>query len=110
MGDTTVTLTVTDNHGASDYCAATVHVQGAAEQIHNLIALVQGLGLPSGTANSLIVKLQAAANALDRDNTQAACGSLGAFINEVNAQKGKKLTSAQADSLLAGSRAHPHVC
>ncbi len=72
-----------------------------AEQINGLITLVQGLGLPSGTANSLIVKLQAAASALDRGNLQAACGNLGAFLNEVNAQTGKKLMAAQADLLIA---------
>ena len=71
------------------------------EQIDDLIALVQGLGLQSGTANSLIVKLEAATNALGRGNNQAACGSLGAFLNEVNAQTGKKLTAAEADTLIA---------
>src|SRR5207244_2581884 len=53
------------------------------EQINNLIALVQSLGLPPETANSLIVNLQGAASALDRGNIQAACGNLGAFLNEV---------------------------
>jgi hypothetical protein len=72
-----------------------------AEQVGDLIALVRGLGLPSGTAKSLTVKLQAAANALDRGNTQVACGCLGAFLNEVNAQNGKKLPTAQADLLIA---------
>ena len=72
-----------------------------AEQINGLIALVQGLGLQSGTANSLIVKLQGAASALDRGNIEAACDNLGAFLNEVNAQSGKKLTAAQADLLIA---------
>src|SRR6266404_3458135 len=98
LGDTSVTLTVTDNHGLSNNCVATVTV---VDTTPCLIALVQSLGLPSGTANSLIVKLQAAASALDRGNIQAACGSLGAFLNEVNAQEGKKLTAAQADLLKA---------
>src|SRR6266568_7605673 len=96
LGDTSVTLTVTDNHGLSNNCVATVTV---VDTTPCLIALVQSLGLPSGTANSLIVKLQAAAGALDRGNIQAACGSLGAFLNEVNAQTGKHLTTAQADLL-----------
>ena len=98
LGDTSVTLTVTDNHGASNSCVATVTV---LDTTPCLIALVQSLRLPSGTANSLIVKLQAAASALDRGNIQAACGSLSAFLNEVNAQEGKKLTAAQADLLKA---------
>jgi len=47
------------------------------------------------------VKLQAAVSGLDRGNIQAACGNLGAFFNEVNAQQGKKLTAPQADLLKA---------
>jgi len=66
-----------------------------------LIALVQGLDLQSGTANSLIVKLQGAANALERGNLEAACSNLGALLNEVNAQTGKWLTAAQAGLLIA---------
>ena len=71
------------------------------EQINGLVALVQSLGLPPETANSLIVNLQGAASALDRGNIQAACGNLGAFLNEVKAQEGKKLTAAQAGLLIA---------
>jgi hypothetical protein len=88
-------------NGRIDIGALEVQAKSAAEQINNLIGLVQGLGLPSGTANSLVVKLAAAASALDRGNIQAACGNLGAFLNEVNAQKRKKLTAAQADLLIA---------
>ena len=76
-------------------------VEGGAEQINDLITLAQGLGLPSGTANSLIVKLQGAASALDRGNMETACGNLGAFLNEVNAQTGKKITADQAAQMIA---------
>jgi len=101
IGDTAVTCTATDAAGNQANCAFKVHVKGEGGQIAGLIALVQSLGLHPGTANSLIVKLQAAASALDRGNLQAACGNLGAFLNEVNAQEGKKLTAAQADLLIA---------
>jgi hypothetical protein len=72
-----------------------------AEKIGDLIALVQGFGLKSGTANSLIVKLQAAARASGGGNSRAACGNLGAFLNEVNAQSRKKLTTAQSGLLIS---------
>jgi hypothetical protein len=101
IGDTTVQCTATDGAGNQATCSFTVHVKGAGEQIGELIALVQGLGLPSGSANSLVVKMQAAANSLGRGNTEAACGTLGAFLNEVAAQSGKKLTAVQADALIA---------
>ncbi len=45
------------------------------------------------------MKLQHAASALDRGNIKAVYGNLDAFLNEVNAQEGKKLTVAQADLL-----------
>jgi len=101
IGDTAVSCTATDGAGNQTACTFTVHVKGAGEEINSLIALAQNLGLPSGTANSLIVKLQGAASALDRGNIPAACGNLGAFLNEANAQKGKTLTAAQADLLNA---------
>ena len=101
IGDTTVFCAAADAAGNQATCTFTVHVKGAAEQLAELIALVQSLGLQSGTENSLIVKLRAAANALDRENMEAACGHLGAFLNEVNAQKRKALTAAQAGLLTA---------
>ncbi len=100
LGDTSVTLTVTDSHDLSSSCVATVHVEGAVEQITHIIALLQSMGLQPGTANSLIVKLQGAGSALDRGNLQAAFGNLSAFLNEANAQTGKKLSAAQAGLLM----------
>jgi hypothetical protein len=88
-----------DGAGNQDACSFTVHVNGAVEQIRNLITWTQSQRVQAGTSHSLIVKLQGAALALDRGNIRAARGHLDAFLNEVNAQKGKKLTIAQADSL-----------
>ena len=101
IGDTTVTCTAADAAGNQAACTFTVHVKGAAEQIRSNIALVQRLGLQSGTANSLSAKLQASKSGLDRGNLEAACGNLGAILNEVNAQTGKKLTAVQAGLLIA---------
>ena len=58
------------------------------------------MSIETGVKNGLIVKLQAAASALGRGNIQAACGNVGAFRNEVNAQTAKKLTAARADLLI----------
>jgi uncharacterized repeat protein (TIGR03803 family) len=101
IGDTTVTCTATDAASNQATCTFTVHVNGAAEQINSLIVLVQSLGLQPGIATSLCVKLQIAAKKLDRGSLEAACGNLGAYLNEANAQKGKALTAAQADLLNA---------
>ena len=69
--------------------------------ITGLVADVQGLGWPRGTENSLLAKLGAAQRNLDAGGLQAACGSLGAYINEVRAQTDKRLDSDQAADLVA---------
>lgn len=85
----------------TDIGAFEVQVRSPADQLADLIAWVKGLGLPAGTVNSLTVKLQVAVSALAHGNAQAACGNLSAFVNEVNAQKDKKLSVAQAVRLIA---------
>lgn len=69
-------------------------------RITDLIALVRGFGLPNGIQTSLVVKLQDAIAALNTGDTATACMALADFINEVNAQSGKKLTVQQAQQLL----------
>jgi len=101
IGDTAVSCAAGDAAGNPAGCAFTVHVKGAEEQINDLAAILQSLGLQSGIANSLIVKLHGAANALSRANIHAACGHLDAFLHEANAQKGKHLTEAHADLAIA---------
>ena len=86
IGDTTVSCIATNVTGNEATCSFTVHVKGAAEQINNLIALVQALNLKPWTAYLLTAELQAASNALRRDYTRAACIDLDAFIFEVDVQ------------------------
>jgi hypothetical protein len=59
--------------------------------------------------NSLMSQLRAALASLERGNFNSARGQLGAFINHVEAQQGKKISDsaaaeliAQAQSILAG--------
>ena len=68
--------------------------------IRTLAFDVQGFGLPHGTERSLLAKLNAAQGNVDAGQLQAACDSLGAFINEVDAQAGKKIDDDQADELV----------
>ena len=87
--------------GAFDLYAFTFQVPSStANQINDLIALVNSFNLPAGTANSLITKLQDAQAAIDASDTATACDSLTAFINACHAQSGKKLTAAQASQLI----------
>lgn len=75
------------------------------EQLAALDAALDNTGVAPSTAQPLRSKLDAAQAALDRDNVGAACNQLAAFENQVRAQSGKKLTTAQADDLLARSAA-----
>ncbi len=70
-----------------------------AQAIDNLRERVASYGLQRGIARSLDAKLEAALGAWESGETSAACGSLTAFLNEVRAQTGNKLTAAQAQQL-----------
>lgn len=88
-----------DADGLGDACDPLTGTPG--QKLTELDGLVRSLGLPNGIANSLLVKLQGAQAALDSDDTEAACGKLGAFASEVQAQSGKKIGAADAARLLA---------
>jgi len=103
-GSYTVTVTVTDDDGSAHSRSATVTVLTPQQGIANLIAQVNGVA-NGGTANSLNAKLRAASASLDRGNTEAATGQLGAFINEVEAMvQSGRLTQAQGNALIAAAR------
>jgi hypothetical protein len=74
-----------------------------ADLIQQLLDKVALFNLRQGISNSLDAKLdnaQAALTSAKSGNFANACGMLGAFINEVQAQSGKAITSAQAAQLL----------
>jgi len=73
--------------------------ESPAANIADLQATVAGLGLPKGLTTALNAKLQDALNDLNAGDTAGACDSLQAFLNQVKAQTGKGLTSAQAQEL-----------
>ncbi|MHC4159045.1 MAG: right-handed parallel beta-helix repeat-containing protein, partial [Planctomycetota bacterium] len=77
-----------------------------AELIAELLEEVGGLGLPGGIENSLMAKLNSALAALEdknENNDAAAINTLQAFINVVEAQRGKKIPQAEADALIAAA-------
>jgi hypothetical protein len=73
--------------------------------IEHLIQEVTEEGLPHGIENSLLAKLEGAQRKLDAGNLAGACGSLGAYINETQAQSGKKLDTAYAEALVLDATA-----
>ena len=100
IGTTNVTCQAIDNSANTNTCTFTVHVQGVAEQISDLITLVQSMSIVSGIKNSLFVKLRDSLTELNATSQPAACAKLQDFINLCRAQNGKKLTAAQADLLV----------
>lgn len=103
-GQFTATLTVTDNDNATATDTAVVTVQTPAQAIGSLAALVASFNFQQGITNSLHAKVQNALDALNAANAgnrQDASNKLMAFINAVNAQRGKAITAAQADALVA---------
>jgi hypothetical protein len=74
--------------------------------VEALATTVIQMNLQNGIANSLDSKLDAALNVLldvNVSNDGAACNSLQAFISSVEAQRGNKITSVQADQLIASA-------
>jgi hypothetical protein len=78
---------------------------GLAQSIAELKALLDRLGLPPGLTDRLQKMLDRVLAALPPGNTSRANRSLRAFGNRVAAQRGKRLTVAQARRLSAASRA-----
>ena len=106
IGTTTVTCTVTDSDDTPSTVSGSfqVVVKGAAEQISDLISLINSFNLsPQGIQTSFDSQLQAVQTDLAANNTAQACSDLTSFINHVKAQSGKMLTVAQANQLLAAA-------
>jgi len=69
---------------------------------------VSNVNISQGIENSLDAKLSVAVKVLDNlkdNNDVAAINALDAFINEVEAQSGKKITTEDANSLIAQAQA-----
>jgi hypothetical protein len=104
-GDYSVTIEVTDDDGdfSSDECV--VEVMPVPEvMVETLSGELGALELPAGIANSLNASLDTAADVLldsNPSNDVAAINALEAFINELEAQRDKRITSDVADSLIA---------
>jgi hypothetical protein len=66
-----------------------------------LEADVQRVGLPHGIERSLLAKLDALAEAVDAGDQAGACDRLSGYVNQVQAQTGKKIAVAPAAGLVA---------
>ena len=92
---------LTSANYAITFAKGTLTVLSWSQATTNLLTQVNDGGLDQGTKDSLDSKLQAALDSFSQGNTTAAKNQLAAFINEVSAQKGKKIGDALADALSA---------
>jgi PKD repeat protein len=106
-GTYTVTVRVTDDDGDVGTKVATVVVQspqqGATALVTEIEALVAAGILTGGEASSLTSSLNSVAESLADGKSSTALNQLKAFENKVEAQRGKKLTEAQATLLVAAA-------
>lgn len=87
-----------------DSSVTNVFVAKVEPTISDLMRIVDGLNLEKGIENSLDVKLQRAKDELDtkkNNSPTVATNALQAFISEVEAQRGVKITNNQADELVS---------
>jgi hypothetical protein len=96
VGTHTVTLVVEDGRGGSATDSVVIAVKGAPEQIADLATAVADIG----PGMSLSAKVSKAQEEVAAGNPAGAVSTLRAFINEVEALSGKKLTDAQAAALI----------
>lgn len=77
-------------------------MEDIAPLLEDLNSTIESMNLQQGIDNSLDAKLSAALDAFESvnaDKRNDALNKLCAFINEVEAQRGKKITEEQADQL-----------
>ena len=99
IGTTTVNCSATDAHGNSATGSFSVTVRSASQIASDLVAATED---PFQQGTHL---LQNAQRSISAPHTQAACGQLQAFINQVAAQAGKQLADDVAASWIASADA-----
>ena len=99
IGTTAVTCTATDASGNEATGSFDVTVLGADYQVDDLLQDVIDGG--TGPGGSMASKLEGVVSSLAKGNENSACGQLNALANQLSAQAGKQLTTAEAAALLA---------
>ncbi|MFH1723999.1 MAG: PKD domain-containing protein [Elusimicrobiota bacterium] len=97
-GTYTATLVVTDDAGAQAADSAIITVRAPEEWVADMIAEIQGLGLPGGLENSVVSKLEAARESIVRGRRNAAINQLEAFINQTG-NSGSQALQQMSDAL-----------
>ncbi len=91
-----------DGDGIDDGCDDVFNLGSATDAIENVII---SLDIKKGLENALTAKLQEAESSCASMDPEDAVGVLGAFINQVEAKRGKDLTEEEANGLIASAQA-----
>ena len=98
IGDTPYVISLSEN---DNYPLMTAW--GPEDSIDELIDDIEAMELHVGMEDSLVSKLEEVLDSIAEEEYKAASNQLGAFINQVEAQRGKKLTEEQADQLVTAA-------
>lgn len=101
IGDKMVTCRATDAARNFSECAFKVHVKGAAQQVADLMAVIDTLNLKKKTDKKFDHKLDEVLKALDKGKTDEACKKLADLIKEAQKESGKKLAADEANQIIA---------
>ena len=102
-GSHTIVVSTIDNVGNDATKTITFEVHATAESLGKNVVRAFELGLitKQGTANSLGAKTDAALRSHQRGQHATEWNQLGAFINELEAQRGKSIDPVTADRFIA---------
>jgi probable HAF family extracellular repeat protein len=99
-----VSLDVSDGWMTSS-TAMIVTVITAAQAVNNLAGQVSAASIQAGVTNTLLNDLGAAASSFSRGSFGSGVNQLQQFINDVNAQAGKKIDAATANAFITAAQA-----
>jgi len=106
LGPHTFSISAVDNAGNADASSVTFTIIVTADSIKGDVTqfLAAGAIKNNGEANSLLAKLDAAANARARGQCSTAANDYQAFINELKAQSGKGVDANAAAIMIADAQ------
>jgi hypothetical protein len=106
LGTHTFTIAASDNLNNADETTVSFEVIVTPESIKEDVRYFRSIGQVKndGLANSLLAKLNAAADAIARDNCPTATNIYNAFIHHLNAQSGKGVDATAAAILIADAQ------
>jgi len=99
-GNYAITISFTDDDGGTSQDSILVVVTGPPLSIDILRGIISDMNIPLGLQNSLLSKLGTIDSSHMSPNGKTEINKLESFINSVEAQRGKKLSSVQADTLI----------